>query len=548
MKEIYAILPDFEKREFYRGIIRVAGSRIESIERIHHSAGETEATWPLALPGFVDAHVHIESSMLIPSRFAELAVRHGTVATVSDPHEIANVLGKEGVHFMCRDAETVPLKIHFTAPSCVPATDFESSGARLSAEDIEELFETENLVALGEMMNFPGVIQEVPEVMAKIAVAHKKVLPVDGHAPGLTGNSLKKYVDAGISTDHEAVNLEEAREKLAAGMKILIREGSAAKNFEALHPCITESPNQVMLCSDDLHPDDLAEGHINYLVKRGLELGHSLFDLLKAACTNSIEHYRLNVGQLRPGDPADFILIDSMERMEVQETWINGVPVYEKGQINFSSQNREEPNSFISRAYAADDFVFYGSEGRYRIIEAIDGSLLTPSLQVKLIPNNGIIEADPKNDILKLVVVNRYREAPPAVAWIKNFGLKEGAIGSSVGHDSHNIIVVGCSDAAIARTVNSLISHRGGIALSSEKQDLILPLPVAGIMSNANGRSVGKQYRELSEAARVLGSRLRAPFMTLSFMALLVIPELKLGDRGLFDGLKFEFVTPRIEE
>lgn len=534
-------MPDFEKRKFYKGILRFSDDGIVSL-----SAVDTEEDLPYVLPGFVDAHVHIESSMLIPSRFAEIAVRHGTVATVSDPHEIANVLGKDGVRFMKRDAASVPLKIFFTAPSCVPATDFEQAGDKLTKEDIGELLDEGDLVGLGEMMNFPGVLLDFPDVKGKIGEALSRGIPVDGHAPGLSGADLEKYIQAGISTDHEAVNIEEAREKIEKGMKILIREGSAAKNFEALAPLVSEYPDKVMLCCDDLHPDDLMNGHINLIIKRGLEMGIDIFDLLKAASSNPIGHYGLNVGQLKVNDPADFIVLESLESMSVLSTWINGNEVYSNKKISFKSTNQDHPNKFISEHFKSDEFRFYGESGIYRVIEAIDGSLLTLTHKARMKCSEGLILPDTQRDILKLVVVNRYRKAKPAVAWIKNFGLKSGAIGSSVAHDSHNIIVVGCSDEDINNIVNALIDSKGGIAVTVDGQTDLLALPVAGIMSSLAGEIVGKAYRKLTEDAINAGSRLKAPFMTLSFMALLVIPELKLSDQGLFDGRNFVFLNPKI--
>ena len=547
MQEIRAWLPDFENRWFYKGILKFSETGIISLNAIEESDSDSREELPLVLPGLVDAHVHIESSMLVPSRFAELAVRQGTVATVSDPHEIANVLGKEGVRFMIRNAREVPLKIHFTAPSCVPATDFEEAGARLNAEDIAELLDDGNLVGLGEMMNFPGVLFEAPDVMAKIDVAKKRNLPIDGHAPGLRGKDLNKYIQAGITTDHEATSLEEAREKIAMGMKILIREGSAAKNFEALAPLIEEYPDKVMLCCDDLHPDDLMEGHLNKILKRGMKMGLNIFDLLMAASSNPIAHYDLNVGQLLENDPADFMLVESLDSMKVLSTWINGEEVFRNGEICFKAQKSEQPNTFIDIGFKPDDFIIHGETGQYRLIEVEDGSLFTRASSAFIKSEEGILMPDVKHDILKIAVVNRYNRRKPALAWIRNFGLKTGAISSSVAHDSHNIIVVGTSDAEIAAAVNALIDSRGGIAVVQGSGVQLLALPVGGIMSNESGETVGLKYRELSEEAKKMGSTLYAPFMTLSFMALLVIPELKLSDQGLFDGTRFEYVDLKTE-
>jgi adenine deaminase len=544
MKKIEVMFPDVENEKFFPATLEIEGDRISAI-RPNGSQGMGESSLPYVFPGLVDAHVHIESSMVIPSRFAEIAVQHGTVATVSDPHEIANVLGKEGVNYMIEDAEKVPLKVFFTAPSCVPATDFEVSGARLDPGDVRDLLMREEIIALGEMMNFPGVVYDDESVHKKISAAHKLDKKVDGHAPGLEGELLEKYVAAGISTDHEAVTIEEARSKIKLGMKILIREGSAAKNFEALKDLIKEFPEEVMLCSDDLHPDDLLVGHINRLVKRSLEHGLSIWDIIRVASLNPINHYGLNVGQLRVGDPADFVLIDSVENFSVLATWIDGKEAYSNGKVSFKAENTNTPNQFITEAVIEKDIAFKGNSGHYWVIEAMDGSLITQKSSHYFESKNGELRAIPDKDILKIVVVNRYQNAPPAVGWIRNFGLKKGAIASSVAHDSHNIIAVGDNDQDIVCAINQLVKAGGGISTCEQNRSRILQLPVAGIMSNLNAENVAKDYAELTIIAKEMGSSLSAPFMTLSFMALLVIPELKIGDQGLFDVSEFKFISPR---
>ena len=465
--EVIALLPDFKNRSFYPGIIRIEGHAIKAIKRIEQSVIDRLDidSMKFVLPPLVDAHIHIESSMLVPSRFAEIAVKHGTVATVSDPHEIANVLGEKGVSFMIENGKTVPLKFNFVAPSCVPATAFEESGATLNADNIASLFDSEDLVGLGEMMNFPGVIYDDPEVYRKIELSKERGLPVDGHAPGLKGEDLKKYIDAGITSDHEAVSIEEAEEKIQLGMKILIREGSAAKNFDDLAELISKYPDQLMLCSDDLHPDDLQKGHINSLLKRALNKGINIFDLMKVASINPVGHYNLKVGQLKEGDPADFIVVKDLKELKVLQTFIDGIPVYNEGILSFESKESRIPNKMIDSETIADDFRFYGTKGKYRIIIPQDGSLITKQERQEMRDENGIISSDPDRDILKIAVVNRYRKSKPAVAWIKNFGLKEGAIASTVAHDSHNIVVVGVDDESISKAVNSLIRHRGGIIM-----------------------------------------------------------------------------------
>lgn len=495
-----------------------------------------------ALPGFVDAHVHIESSMLVPSAFARLAVCHGTVATVSDPHEIGNVLGVRGVDFMIENGNTVPFKFFFGAPSCVPATPFETAGAEITAQEVAELLERPEIKYLSEMMNYPGVLQEDETVMAKIRAAQTRHKPIDGHAPGLRGEEARRYHAAGISTDHECFSYEEGREKAQLGMHILIREGSAAKNFDALIDLLAEFPDQIMFCSDDKHPDDLIEGHINQLVARAVARGFDTFDVLRAACLNPVQHYGLEVGLLREGDPADLILVDNLEDFNVQATYIDGHCVALQGKSRIDHREVTPINHFATSPKSPADFALDAPKKKIRVIEALDGQLITNSEVVPAKVIEGKAVSDTERDILKFTVVNRYQKASPAVAFIRNFGLRAGAIASCVGHDSHNILAVGTSDAAIARAVNLIIENEGGISAVSAQEERVLPLPVAGIMSAEDGVVVGKKYEEIDRFAKTeLGSTLHAPYMTLSFMALLVIPACKLSDQGLFDGSTFTF-------
>jgi len=547
MNTIKGWIPDFDKREFYFGEIQIEGQYLGRIRNIGGSNRKHGKNDLYILPGLVDAHVHIESSMLVPSAFAKQAVKYGTVATVSDPHEIANVLGKDGIAFMFEDAEKVPLKIYFTAPSCVPATEFEESGAILEAEELKELAIRFNFIALGEMMNFPGVISGEKKVKDKIELFRLLKLPIDGHAPGVRGRDLDKYADSGISTDHESTNLEEAKEKIGRGIKILIREGSAARNFDALWTLIKSNNEDVMLCCDDIHPDELQKRHIDKLIVRGMKKGLNIFDLLKAASINPIKHYNLDVGMLQKGDKADFILVDDLEEFRVRETFINGKSVSEKGQIKFDAERTTTPNLFNRSYVKADDFEMKGNAGRYRVIEVIDGDLFTKSGIHYLDSMNGLVMPDNEQDIVRIAVVNRYRNTPPALGWIKKTGLKTGAIASSVAHDSHNIIVTGKSPEDMAKAVNLIVENQGGISCSGKNGEDVLPLPVAGLMSQENVKSVGEKYEELNKTAKHFGSKLQAPYMTLSFMALLVIPELKIGDRGLFDAKEFKFVEPMAE-
>jgi adenine deaminase len=532
---------DVLQERIFPGTLHISRGRIQQI-----IAEETDVPGYI-LPGLVDAHVHIESSMLVPAEFARLAVVHGTVATVSDPHEIANVLGMAGVDYMIDNGRKTPFKFNFGAPSCVPATAFETAGARISAEDIEELFQRPEIKYLAEMMNWPGVLHQDPEVARKLLLARKFGKMVDGHAPGLRGEQARQYIAAGISTDHECFTAAEALDKLRYGMHILIREGSAAKNFDALIDLLPGHAGQMMFCSDDKHPDNLVEGHINLLVKRALARGIGLFPVLRAACVNPVRHYGLEVGLLRPQDPADFIVVDNLEDFNIRQTYIDGQLVAEGGQTKIAFSASEIINNFNTSPRRTAEFRLPANQrqAHIRVMEAYDGQLITGSSTLPARIVNGHIVADPENDVLKIAVVNRYREAPPALAFIRNFGLQAGAIASSVGHDSHNIIAVGVDDESLCQAVNLIIAARGGIAAVGPAGTEILPLPVGGIMSPADGYEVAAAYARLDRRAKDLGRTLASPFMTLSFMGLLVIPALKLSDLGLFDGTTFEF-TPLV--
>ena len=562
-----------------------------------HGAPDAPAALPYILPGFIDAHVHIESSLLIPSEFARLAVVHGTIATVSDPHEIANVCGLPGVEFMIRNGRTVPFHFNFGAPSCVPATRFETAGATLDAAKVEQLLASDDIKYLSEMMNFPGVLDKDPEVMAKIAAARRLGKPVDGHAPGLRGQQAQTYIAAGISTDHECFTAEEALDKLKYGMKILIREGSAARNFDALIPLLNDYPDQMMFCSDDKHPDSLVAGHINDLCARAVAKGIDVFKVLKAACLNPVLHYKLDSGLLRPGDTANLVLVEDLRHFRVQETWIKGQLVARNGVSHIASTHlvapaepgspapslpvspaasapaptggaglltaepinnfKAAPRTVADYAYPLDKWGEQENVEQVYVIEALDGQLITNRLVVPVadtLPRDGHLHANPDKDLLKIVVVNRYQHAPVAKSFIRNFGLQRGAIASSVAHDSHNIVAVGADDESICRAINLIIAQKGGLscvdpgatvpgsstdAATGSGAELVLPLPVAGLMSLDDGHQVAEAYTALDHKAKALGSTLGAPFMTLSFMALLVIPHLKLSDMGLFDGDKF---------
>lgn len=591
MTKYRGIIVDAFSRQQFKGEITVDRGKILKIEEKDHANDH------YILPGLVDSHVHIESSMTIPSVFARMAVARGTVASVSDPHEIANVMGEEGINYMLEDAKRSLLKIYFGVPSCVPAMPFESAGAILDAVAIDRLLAKENLYYLSEMMNFPGVISDFPEVMAKLESAKKYGKVIDGHAPGLRGADLQKYISTGISTDHESFSYEEALEKIELGMKILIREGSAARNFEALYRLIDEYPESVMFCTDDSHPDTLiCEGHIDKLVRKGYEKGLDIYNLILAAAINPVEHYRLNVGLLREGDPADFIIVDNLETFNVLSTFIDGKCVYDNGKILFPLEKAPVKNVFKRNKISVEDLKLaippemksvksieiknpeiknaqinaqinaqkntqlkntetkevgnngQGAKVKVKVIVAQDGQLVTSQeLAFPKLENSSLV-SDPERDILKLVVLSRYADEPVQIGFIKNTGLKKGAIASSIAHDSHNIIAVGVTDKDIVAVVNRLVENRGGIVVGTSEKLLDLPLEVAGLMSTQTGEEVAARYQLLNAEAQKLGSTLKSPFMTLAFMSLLVIPELKFGDKGLFDVTKFEFTDLFVAE
>lgn len=537
------IIVDIVNRRRFKGEVGVKNGKIDFIRACEHACSS------FILPGFTDAHVHIESSMAVPSVFAGMVVPRGTVAVVSDPHEIANVMGVRGIDFMTASAARVPLKIYFGVPSCVPATPFESSGAVLNAETVENLLAREDLYYLSEMMNFPGVINKMPEVMKKIDAAKKVNKKIDGHAPGLRGEDARKYIQAGISTDHECTTLEEAEEKIKLGMKIMIREGSAAKNFDALYTLIDKYPDKVMLCTDDSHPETLLEeGHIDKIIRKGIEKGVDIYNLLQAAAVNPVTHYGLNVGLLRVGDPADFIVVEDLKNFRIRKTIIDGKPVYKNGEVQFKSGKSETINVFKRKKITQEEIEKPAKKDKIRVIEVTDGSLFTGQTVVKPLVKEGKVISDTKKDILKMVVMSRYKNEPVQIGFIKNFRLKKGAIASSIAHDSHNIIAVGANDADIVAVVNKLIENKGGIVAGNTQSQMALKLEVGGIMTRKTGREIADLYKKLIQKTKEFGCRLNSPFMTLAFMSLLVIPELKLGDKGLFDVNKFDFVDVFVEE
>jgi adenine deaminase len=528
---------DVIDRRIFPGVLYIENGRIIKVEE------NTESYSNYIFPGFIDSHIHIESSMLVPSEFARLAVVHGSVGAVCDPHEIANVLGVEGIEFMIANGRQVPFKFYFGAPSCVPATPFESSAVEIDSKGVEKLLERDDIFFLAEVMNFPGVINQDTEITQKIKAAHRFGKKVDGHAPGLTGSDLQKYAQAGISTDHECSSLKEAIEKISLGFKILIREGSAAKDFNALIPLIETHPASIMFCTDDLHPDDLVRGHINLLIKNALSRGYDLFDVIRAVSYNPRQHYNLDNGLLQKEDAADIVVVDNLRDFNILETYIDGVLVAQQGESPLNTGLSETPNRFSCSPVSAVQLKVPALGTEIRVIQAMEGEISTRSLSIEAKIENDLVVSDFERDILKLVLLNRYEQALPAIAFVKGFGLKEGAIASSVSHDNHNIITVGTNDSDVAVAIDILIENKGGIAVVNGSRQLLLPLPVAGIMTNTGGYHTADTYLKLDAAAKELGCTLEAPFMTLSFLALLVIPELKMSDQGLFDVGKFEHVS-----
>lgn len=537
MTKIEGNIVDLFERKIFKGEVCIEGDKIISIIE------KDTKSEIFILPGLIDSHVHIESSMLIPSVFSKLAIQNGTVAVVTDPHEIANVMGLDGVKFMIKDSKQTPLKTYYCAPSCVPATPFETSGAELNSNDIEFLFKEYKLKALGEMMNYPGVIYKDEEVHAKLNIAKKYNAIIDGHIPGIFGDDLKKYVESGISTDHECFTIEEAIEKIDLGMKILIREGSAAKNFDALYPLISRFNKMIMLCTDDSHPDDLIKyGHINKILKLGKKYKIDIFDMLYSTCVNPVEHYNLDVGLLREKDFADFIIVDNLDDFNVLETYINGKPVFSHGRILFNTNIVEPINNFNASKILPEQIAVDDKNSKIKIIEVIDKELITKSFEITPTVIDGKIQADTKNDILKIVVYNRYNKAAkPQVGFINGFKLTSGALATSIAHDSHNIIAIGTTDKEITNAINEIIEHKGGLTYVNNSDYYTLPLEFAGLMTQANPNEVAEKYGKINSIINANGCNLTAPFMTLSFMALLVIPQLKIGDKGLFDVEKFEF-------
>jgi len=532
---------DVLKKRIFKGEIIINNGIITEIIETNHNVDNV-----FILPGLIDSHIHIESSMLSPSAFAREAVKYGTIATISDPHEIANVLGIKGIKFMIDNGKTVPFKFFFGAPSCVPATEFETNGFKITDKETDNLLSNKDIHFLAEVMNFPSIMNGEASVLNKIALSKHYNKMIDGHAPTLRNEALDKIIDSGISTDHECLDFDEALEKVQKGMIIQIREGSAAKNFETLYSLIDKYPDNVMLCSDDLHPDDLINGHMNVLIKKCLLKGLDFFNVIRACTYNVVKHYGINVGLLQKNDPADFIIVDNLENFKIIETYCNGINVYKQNKSLIKYNKKVRMNNFKRKKITIEDIAVkqLSNKKKINVIEVIDGELFTKmiSCHAKIIDNH--VVQDIPNDILKIVVVNRYDNiSKPTIGFIKNFGLKSGAIASCVAHDSHNIIAVGANDLDIINAINEIVSNKGGLSISENDSIFSLSLEIAGLMTNKSAKYVAHKYKELDTKTKILGSKLKAPFMTLSFMGLLVIPEFKISDKFLFDSVNFKPIS-----
>ncbi|MCF8361840.1 MAG: adenine deaminase [Prolixibacteraceae bacterium] len=541
MKSIEGNIVDIEKRKIIKGRMYYSNT----IEKIIIDNDIKSNVY--ILPGLIDAHVHIESSMCTPINYAKEALKHGVIAAVTDPHEIANVCGIQGVEYMSKNALKTPMKIYTGAPSCVPATPFETSGAQLNPEEIDYLFKNNICTHLSEMMNFPGVLTGDKDVKAKIDIAKKYSKVIDGHAPLLSGDDLQLYYGSGITTDHECTTIEEATEKIELGFKIMLRKSSASNDFDKLYPLINEFPDSLMLCTDDCHPEDLIKGYINDLAKHLLNNNYSIFDILKVATKNAKEHYSLNVGLLQVTDPADFIVVDNLTDFNILNTILDGNTVYDiNTEIIIKQENSVPINNFYVNILVANDILVRKESSKLKVIDIVENSLLTQSF-VNVVKNEkNFIESDIDNDILKLVVLNRYQQAKPAIGFIRGFNIKSGAIATTVSHDSHNIVAVGTNDEDLLNAISKVQKLNGGMVYTDGNDVFELPLPIAGLMSDKSCKDVAINYEEITAKVKQSGCKLHAPFMTLSFMSLLVIPKLKLGDKGLFDVTKFEFTDLQI--
>ncbi len=539
-------LVDVLHHAIYPAEIVISDGKIDEIKQLNTMLPDA----PYIMPGFIDSHIHIESSLLTPSGFAQLAVRQGTVAVITDPHEIANVCGLDGIEWMMEDAARCIFHFHFGIPSCVPCSPFEGNGAFLDASNTRYLLGRDNVYGLAEMMNFVATIHHGGETMNKIGDALAAGKCVDGHAPDLDYDDAKSYIKAGVTTDHEVVDINVAHRRLKYGMKLQIREGSAARNFDTLSPLIDndEYCGKLMLCTDDIYPDELCQWHINDLVSRSINHGNDLWNTLYAACVTPVRHYKLPVGLLQEGDSADFVVVNDLNHFDVLATYINGCEVYRKegdvvSVVKAGTSIAEPINNWKVQPIQLSDLRLKAQSKNIRVIGAADGSLYTKALIFPAKIEKTFAVSDVQRDILKIVVLNRYVQRRPQVAFVNGFGLKKGAMASTIAHDSHNIIAVGTNDDDLLAAINTLVEHKGGLCVADGDDISVMPLPLAGLMSMHQPRKVADEYATIRSKAFELGCSFKAPFMTLSFMALPVIPEIKITDLMFIDSTNFQPIS-----
>jgi adenine deaminase len=537
--------------EILAGDVAIINGRIAGIGR-YEGRETVDLDGKYLSPGFIEGHIHIESSMLTPAQFGAAVIPHGTTTVICDPHEIGNVCGKTGIRYMLEKQS--PLNLYAMAPSCVPATHMETSGALLSADDIAEILEHPRVLGLAEMMNFPGTVAAAPDVLAKLRVARKRKVPIDGHAPGLGGRDLQAYIASGISSDHECTTLAEAEEKLRAGMAIFIREGSTARNLEELMPLLhSPAACHCLLVTDDRHADDLVErGHLDYILRRAVHYGASAVIALQMVTINPARHFGLQrTGAIVPGFRADLVVLDDLEQFTADRVYISGQCVAEKGAMVTAvpEQSLDTLDPVIRSSVKIDpevvDLSMPGEEGGLiRVITCTDGQIVTGQQMLEPKVENGMMVSDVERDILKIVVLERHHGSHAmGIGFVQGLGLARGAIGSTVAHDSHNMIVTGTSDASMLRAIRALTDIRGGLVVAGDEQVYdVLPLPVAGLMSTGTAQKVSDCLDGIRTALEKVGTGVENPFMLLSFLALPVIPELKITDKGLVDVLQFQLV------
>lgn len=542
VKHVDGQLVDVLRGEIYPACVNFDENNIVRIER------KLAAPPQYILPGLIDAHVHIESSLLTPYRFAEKAVAHGTTAVVANPHEIANVMGMAGIRYMVDDGKSTPLRFFYSAPSSVPSTAMETSGAVIGWKEVREMLSTGDFVSLGEVMDVPGVLREDPALMSKIEVAVQFGKPIDGHAPGLGGYDLDRYVMAGISTDHECTTVREAEEKDRKGMTVMVREGSAARNLNALMPFA--SKHKHFLVTDDLSAVDMADGHVDSLLRKAVAAGMDPIHAIRAASMWPAQHYGLPGGSVYLNGPADLVVVDDLIHFTVLETWIGGRLVAKDGRPLFAGAPTTVPPGIASGEVLAKDLRVTSRRpvATVRVIKVLPDEVSSLAGTADLDVDDSAVLTDPSRDILLMAVVNRYRPASPAVAFVSGFRLSRGAMASSVAHDSHNLIGVGTDPALLALALNAVAAQGGGYYVTDAVNSVRLELPVAGLMSPLPWDEVARKEGEINAFLQGMGCPLPAPFMTLSFQSLLTVPDLKLGDRGLFDTVRRVPVGPVVGE